>query len=118
MDTKRNSRTKLLEGNNRLQRIFNWFYHTGLDRLLQRIKITTNENIICVRAVQRGRQRRHPTYYFLGVFISLPFRSTPATISHMSVNIVQFTGTLNLQNQKHLPLHHQPPFAYLKINTF
>ena len=74
------------------QRRYNWFYNRGLDRLLQR---SNNDKWNFYTKIRhRGRQRRQPLYHYRGTLNSLPHGSTVASITHMNINIVRFTGSL------------------------
>ena len=106
---------KILEVNNKLKpslqpsywkenpnKTQNWFYHRGLDKLFQR----SNDNKwkYYVKVIHRGRQRRSPTYYYRGLFNSLPLHATPATTIYKSGHLVQFTGTMPFHTTPHTPI--------------
>ena len=79
------------------QRHIHWFYNHSLDKLIRRAN--NNKWHYYAKATYRGRRRRHPIYFFRGALNSLPPHSTSASITHMSLNTVKFTGTLQLMPQ-------------------
>ena len=70
----------------------NWYYNRGLDRLFQRSN--NNKWNFFVRNIGRGRQRRQPIFHYRGTFNSLPPLSTPASVTHLNIHMVKYTGTL------------------------
>ena len=83
----------------------NWFYHKGFDKLIQRCN--NGKWKYYVKVTHLGRLSRWLTYSYRGTFNSLPKNSTPATTIHRSGLIVQFTGSLPLQNEPTTP---PPPY--------
>ena len=76
-------------------RTYSWYYHQGLDRLLQRSN--NGKWFYYVKTIRRGRQSRRPLYHFRGTLLSKPSGSTPASATPMSLHSVKFTGTLPLE---------------------
>ena len=89
-------------------RSYSWYYHRGLDRLMQR---TNNEKwLYYVRSTHRGRQSNRPIYRFRGTLHSKPSGSTPASVIPMNIQSFKFMGTLPLECHTPTP----PPITSLQ----
>ena len=77
------------------QRRYNWFYNRSLDRLIQRSN--KNKWKYYTKTRQRGRPNQHPIYHYSGILNSLPQGSTVASITHLSIHTVRYSGSLASQ---------------------
>ena len=90
------------------QKTLNWYYNRRLDKLFQRTNDSKWNYFTKIR--HQGRRRRLPLFYYQGKANSLPTQSTPATTIYRNGHLVQFTGTLPLENpEEAIPQHTNLP---------